>query len=209
MPDPSIGESAPVAEPGARVGWGRVLRDLLLTGAEALLLFLAISLLTGRFEIHQVSMEPNLHAGERVIVSKLERLWPSWLVGKAEAAGEQTASPLSLHRGQIVVLYKSDDRGDDPLIKRVIGLPGETVEIREGKVLIDGELLDEPYLHGRRTQCNRYCTPLTLDADEYFVMGDNRPQSLDSRTFGPVPAGRIVGRVVLRYWPLDQLAFYP
>ncbi len=207
MSDPSM--SKPATDSGAGVGWRRVLRDLLLTGAEALLLFLAISLLTGRFEIHQVSMEPNLHAGERVIVSELERLWPSWLVGRAEAAGEHSRPSPAFHRGQIVVLYKDDDRSEDPLVKRVIGLPGETVAIHDGDVFIDSRRLDEPYVQGRQTQCNRYCAPLTLGPDEYFVMGDNRPQSLDSRTFGPVPAGRIVGRVVVRYWPLDQLAFYP
>lgn len=187
----------------------RVLRDVVQTAAEALLLFLVISMLTGRFEIHQVSMEPNLHEGQRVIVSKIEKIASDWFAARAEAAGPQGASPLSIHRGQIVVLYKTADHDDDPLIKRVIGLPGDTVEVRDGKVYVNGELLDEPYTYGKRTNCNAYCRPVTLGADQYWVMGDNRPNSLDSRTFGPVSSDRIVGRVVLRYWPLDQIAFYP
>ncbi|MHB1006758.1 MAG: signal peptidase I [Chloroflexota bacterium] len=183
--------------------------DFLQTTGEALLLFLVISLLTGRFEIHQVSMEPNLHEGQRVIVSKLEKLWPSWLLGRAEAASQPSTSPVSLQHGQIVVLYKSASHTEDPLIKRVIGLPGDTVEVYDGGVYLNGIKLDEPYLFGRRTTCNSYCAPVTLGSDQYFVMGDNRPNSLDSRTFGPIPADQIVGRVIVRYWPLDQLAFYP
>lgn len=185
------------------------MRDFLQTAAEALVLFLVISMLTGRFEIHQVSMEPNLHEGERVIVSKLERLWPSWLVGRAEAASPQGKSPLSLQRGQIVVLYKTTSRSEDPLIKRVIGVPGDTIEIHNGRVFVNGSSIDEPYTFGKQTTCGAYCKPLTLGPEEYWVMGDNRPNSLDSRAFGPVSADQIVGRVVLRYWPLDQLAFYP
>jgi len=185
-------------------------RDLLQMLAEALLLFLIVSVLTGRFEVHQVSMEPNLHEGQRVVVSKLEKLWPTWLISPAEAATEHKGPALGLQHGQIVVLYKSPtDRAEDPLIKRIIALPGETLFIRDDAVYVDGAPLDERYIHGARTSCNSYCSPLTLGADQYFVMGDNRPNSLDSRTFGPISGEQIIGRVILRYWPLNQLAFYP
>lgn len=187
----------------------RVLLDVGRTAVEALLLFLVISMLTGRFEIHQVSMEPNLHEGQRVIVSKIEKIASDWFVGRAEAASSQSESILSLHRGQIVVLYKTTNRTDDPLIKRVIGLPGDIVEVRDGVVFVNGELLDEPYTYGKRTNCNTYCRAVTLGPDQYWVMGDNRPNSLDSRSFGPISGDQIVGRVVLRYWPLDQIALYP
>ena len=188
--------------------WRGTIIDLVRTAAEVLALFLILSLLIGRFEIHQVSMEPNLLEGERVIVSKLETLWPDWLVGKAEAAGNGRGSLLSFQRGQIVVLQRPDDRESDPLIKRVVGLPGETVEIREGEVFVDGRKLAEPYTNGQPTTCSRFCGPLTLGAQQYFVMGDNRPHSLDSRAFGPVGAGDIIGRVVLRYGPLNKVALY-
>lgn len=183
--------------------------ELLQTGAQALLIFMVLSYLTGRFEIHQVSMEPNFHEGQRVVVSRLEMLWPTWLVGVAEAAGEPRAAPVSLQRGQVVVLYRAVEREGDPLIKRVIGLPGDTIELKNGAVYVNGARLDEPYLHGTRTPCLSQCAPLTLGTNQYFVMGDNRPNSLDSRSFGPVPSEQIIGRVVFRYWPLDQFAFYP
>ncbi len=76
-------------------------------------------------------------------------------------------------------------------------------------LMINGQLLDEPCVHGQPTACNSACAPVKLDEDMFFLMGDNRPSSLDSRSFGPVRGDRIIGRVVMRYWPLDQLDIYP
>jgi signal peptidase I len=202
----ALSAANPKAQP-TRSRWSDVW-ELLQTAIQALLLFAALSYLTGRFEIHQVSMEPNFHEGQRVVVSRLEMLWPTWLVGVAEAAGEQRAAPVSLQRGQVVVLYRSEQHQGDPLIKRVVGLPGDLIELKDGAVYVNGARLDELYLQGARTPCLNQCAPLTLTPDQYFVMGDNRPNSLDSRSFGPVPSEQIIGRVVLRYWPLDQFAFY-
>lgn len=185
----------------------REIVDLLRVIAQALLLFLILSALIGRFEIHQISMEPNFHEGQRVIVSRLDSLWASF-ASTAHAADQRSGSPFAAKRGQIVIFNPLNHEGD-PLIKRVIGTPGDTFEIRDGRVRINGQVIDEPYLHGIETQCSTHCGPTTLGPDMYFVMGDNRPNSLDSRMFGPVPAGEIIGRVVLRYWPPDQIAFYP
>jgi signal peptidase I len=182
--------------------------DLLQMMAQTLLLFIILSALIGRFEIHQISMEPNFHEGQRVIVSKLDSLWSSLFSGTAHAADGQRGSPFALRRGQVVVFNPLDNQGD-PLIKRVIGLPGETIEIRDGTVLVNGTALDESYVNGVRTSCSTYCGPLTLEPDTYFVMGDNRWNSLDSRTFGPVPADHFIGRVVMRYWPPEQFELYP
>jgi len=173
-----------------------------------LLLFLIISAVIGRFEIHQISMEPNFHEGQRVIVSKLGSIWSNLFVDTAHAADTHKGSPFALHRGQIVVFRPPEGTGD-PLIKRVIGLPGDTLSFGDGKVLVNGVALDEPYVHGAYTTCNNYCEPVTLAPDTYFVMGDNRLNSLDSRSFGPVPGEQIIGRVVLRYWPLDRIEIYP
>lgn len=91
-------------------------------------------------------------------------------------------------------------------VKRVIGLPGETVEIIEGVVHIDGEPLDEPYLDPRYTRFTRSRPPRTLGPDEYFVMGDNRDASNDSRSVGPLKRRAILGRVLCTFWPLSRLS---
>ena len=182
--------------------------DIIWTGAHALVLFLILSALIGRFEVHQISMEPTFHEGQRVLVSKLDSLWSSLVVRTAHAAESRRSSPFALRRGQVVVFYRAPERDDDALIKRVIGLPGDTLEIRDGQVLVNGAALDEPYIRGANTSCNATCGPLTLAADEYFMMGDNRVNSLDSRSFGPIAADQIVGRVVLRYWPFDAVELF-
>ena len=179
------------------------------TAAQIALLFFLISALIGRFEVHQISMEPNFHEGQRVIVSKLDSLWSSLLVRTAHAAESRRDSPFAPRRGQIIVFFKTPDRAGDALIKRVIGLPGDSIDLRGGVVRVNGAMLDEPYVKEQYTSCNRYCASFTLARDTYFLMGDNRDNSLDSRDFGPVPADQIVGRVVLRYWPLDKIALYP
>ena len=183
--------------------------DLAKTAIQALLLFVILSALIGRFEIHQISMEPNFHEGQRVLVSKLDSLWSSLFVRTAHAADSRRSSPFALQHGQVVVFFKTPSRDEDALIKRAIGLPGDTVELRDGAVLINGVLLNEPYVNGAQTFCSNYCAPFTLGLDEYFLMGDNRANSLDSRSFGPIPASQLVGRVVLRYWPLEQVEVYP
>jgi signal peptidase I len=179
------------------------------TAAQALILFLILSALIGRFEVHQISMEPTFHEGQRVLVSKLGSIWSSLVVRTAHAAESSPSSPFALKRGQVVVFYRSADRSDEALIKRVIGLPGETIAVADGQVLINGAPIDEPYLHEVLTSCGAVCEPYTLAANEYFVMGDNRANSLDSRNFGPIPADQIVGRVVVRYWPLGDVEYYP
>jgi signal peptidase I len=107
------------------------------------------------------------------------------------------------------VVFNPPNGEGDALIKRVIAIPGDQVELRDGAVWVNGQLLDEPYVNGQVTSCNSACSPLQLKAGAYFLMGDNRSSSLDSRSFGPVHAERIVGRVVMRYWPLDQVEVYP
>ena len=195
------------AQPHGRTRARRAIVELLRTAVQVLVLFLILSALIGRFEIHQVSMEPNFHEGQRVIVSKLDGIWSSLFVRTAQAAEIHKRSPFAPHRGQVVVFNPPAGEGD-ALIKRVIGVPGDLVELRNDGVWINGQLLDEPYVNGQATSCNSACAPIRLDADAYFLMGDNRSSSLDSRSFGPVRADAIIGRVVMRYWPLDQIEIY-
>jgi signal peptidase I len=171
-------------------------------------LYLIISAVVGRFEIQQISMEPTFHEGQRVVISHWDRLLASFRTGVAQAAGEQTAA-TAYTRGQVVVLYPDPAHAGIPLIKRVIGTPGDTLTLESNLVAVNGAPLVEPYVYGAPTSCMQYCGTVTLEAGQYFVMGDNRTQSYDSRYFGPVNEQDIIGHVLLRYWPLNALAVYP
>jgi signal peptidase I len=133
--------------------------------------------------VYGSSMEPNLHTDQRLVVEKVS---------------------YHLHgprRGDVVVI-RMPERGPELLIKRVIGLAGETIEVRSGVVYIDGQPLDEPYLI--RKTSGTY-GPTTIPDGNVFVMGDNRGASNDSRIFGPVTLDRVVGRAWVSYWPVETL----
>jgi signal peptidase I len=139
------------------------------------------------FYIPSASMEPTLKTNDRVLVNKLSyRLH-------------------DVHRGDIVVFEKPPQETSDidDLVKRVIGLPGETVEGRDGRVLVNGDALDEPYLPDDATTAD--FGPVEIPDDSVWVMGDNRTNSEDSRFFGPIPTSTIVGRAFVRIWPLTRL----
>lgn len=130
------------------------------------------------FQVQGASMEENFHDNDYLIVDKVSMQFSD------------------LQRSESIVFkFKGDWR--TYYIKRVIGLPGEVVEIKQGKIFIDGELLEQDYTPGS--------VKLALGADEYFVLGDNRTASSDSRSWGAVPVKDIVGRVWLRLWPLDKI----
>jgi signal peptidase I len=174
----------------------------------AVAVFLGISMFTARFEIRQVSMQPSFYSGQRIVVDRLPNDLSPWLAEIAYAASGHEPAALGLKRGQVIVFYRPG-QSSIPLIKRVIGIPGDTVQIADGAVWLNGRRLDEPYIDGKPTDCYAVCGPSTLGSDMYFVMGDNRPDSLDSRTFGPISGNLIIGRVVLRYWPLNAIEYYP
>jgi signal peptidase I len=170
---------------GAGVRLLRNLREVLETVLPALLIALLINVFIGQAtRVEGQSMEPSLHTNQRLVVEKVS---------------------YRLHgpdRFDVVVI-RAPGQGDDLLIKRVIGLPGETVEIRGGHVYINGELLKEDYVT-QETRPGRETTVLVPPL-YVFVLGDNRNHSNDSRSFGSVPIENIVGRAWLSYWPTDLI----
>jgi len=137
-------------------------------------------------KVEGTSMLPRLHDGERIFVNKLVYYhWPP------------------LERGDIVVFWFPDDP-DKSYIKRVIGLPGELVEIRDGRIYVNGLELRETYLDPQRNVARQNLPPTVVKPHYYFVMGDNRDSSDDSRRWGLVPEKYIYGKALLRYWPLSE-----
>ena len=139
-------------------------------------------------KVEGTSMLPRLHDGERIFVNKLIYY-----------------DLPEIARGDIVVFWFPDDP-EKSYIKRVIGLPGETVEVRDGRVLVDGRELAEPYLDPQLNVARPTLAPVFVRQHYYFVMGDNRDSSFDSRTWGLVPQKYIYGKALFRYWPLSQLS---
>jgi signal peptidase I len=161
------------------------------------------------FKIPTGSMENNLLIGDHLLVNK-------FAMGPTATALERTLLPVAtIHRGDVLV-FKFPVEPDRDFIKRVIGLPGETLEVRDKKVYIDGKPLDEPYVHFLDSSTtpsafrevtsvevrDRY-GPVVVPPDQYFMMGDNRDNSLDSRFWGFLRREYIKGKAVMIYWSYE------
>lgn len=177
----------------------RAVRDWVVVLVVALLVALGIrTFVLQQFYISGPSMETTLFQPNRVLVNKL-----SYRFG-------------DIDRGDVVVFDRVTSNGrdvqHDDLIKRVIGLPGESVSIKGCVVYVDDKQLDEPYLPDRDTQqsdlVSRCRQPemaaVSIPAGQVFVLGDNRPQSMDSRVFGPVDKKSIIGRAFVVIWPISR-----
>jgi signal peptidase I len=163
-----------------------LLQEIIQVVLPALLLALTVHLFLAQATVvFGQSMEPNLSARQRLIIDKISyRFRPP-------------------QRDDIIVLKIPSM--DELLVKRIVGLPGETVAIRDGLVYINGQQLPELFPHDQSSQ---NMEEMTLGPLDYFVLGDNRGNSNDSRIFGAVKRGYIMGRVWLRYWPLNQFKYF-
>ncbi len=163
--------------------WGEarlLLRDLIFALMFAMLVVVFV---VQPVKVEGTSMLPRLHDGERIFVNKLIYY-----------------GLPKLTRGDIVVFWPPHDPTKS-YIKRIIGLPGETVEVREGRIRINGRELEEPYLDPQLNLSHMNQQPVVVKEHYYFVMGDNRDNSSDSRFWGLVPEKYIYGKALFRYWP--------
>jgi len=159
--------------------WGSILWEFLQTIVITFIIFLAIRQVAVNYRIEGSSMYPTLHNGQLVFVDRI-----SYRLHSPE-------------RGDIIIFdYPLDPKVR--FVKRVIGLPGDTVSVHNGHVLINGKPLVEPYING---PMNRDMGPVKVRAGQLFVMGDNRNHSNDSRSWGPLDEKYIIGRAFLTYWP--------
>jgi signal peptidase I len=172
------------------------------------------SFLVQAFFIPSESMVPTLEIGDRVLVNRLSHRWSEPRRGEIivfadEASAERTAeNPLVAGLRSLAAGLGLAPPSEEDLIKRIIGLPGETIEIREGVVYVDGKELPEAatseggYLSVRD---DSFLPPTVVPEDEYFVMGDNRPRSSDSRSLlGTINRQQIIGRAFVLVWPFDR-----
>jgi signal peptidase I len=150
-------------------------------------IYLTYTFIAQPFRVEGSSMEPNFSSGDYLVVDEISYRFknPS--------------------RGEVVVL-RNPTKDSEFFIKRIVGLPGEEVVIRGNKVSIDGELINESYLPENLALKGDYV--FQLSDDQYFVMGDNRLQSYDSRSWGPLSRDGIVGVVRIRFWPAIELENY-
>jgi signal peptidase I len=157
------------------------IREILTTILLAMLFFVAIRTVVHNFEVNGFSMKPNLHDGQFIIVSKADY----WF-----------ADP---QRGDIVVFQTG--RLDHSIIHRIVGLPGEVIEIKNGILYVNGERWEEPYIRGYSVSAS----PRKVPYDSFFIIGDNRAMT----SWDIVPRRDIIGRAWLIYWPLTEWGMAP
>jgi signal peptidase I len=183
-----------------------VIRELFETVILALVIFLGLQFSMGNYRVEGSSMVPTLEEDEYVIVNKLVymRLDPRSIVGLLPFVDSGTEGSVYVfhepRRGEVIIFRFPNDPERD-FVKRVIALPGETIDIQRGQVRIDGIPLAEPYITDPDRNNMR---PQTVPPDSYFVLGDNRRASLDSRDWGPVPVANLIGRAWVSFWPLNR-----
>ncbi|MCD6358972.1 MAG: signal peptidase I [Dehalococcoidia bacterium] len=163
-------------------------REILWTIIFALIIYGVIGITTQEYRIEQTSMYPTIKPGERFVISKV-----SYRLHEPE-------------RGDIIILRPPLNPEAVPYIKRIVGLPNETIEIKEGITYINGMRLEEPYV---KKMSELSCEAVMIPDGDYYVMGDNRYASSDSRNWGMLPAENIIGKAWLCYWPPNKLGKAP
>jgi len=185
----------------------RVGREIIEAVVLAAVVFMLLQVTVRNFKVDGSSMDPTLEDGQyllvnrlvylRVELDRLAKIVPFWKAGE----GSSRHAIHAPKRGEVIVFEFPDSNPNNPrkdFVKRVVGLPGETMRMFDGKVFVNEEVLDEPYL-SQKDHSN--ASEVTLGEGEYYVLGDNRTHSNDSRSWGAVPEANIRGKVWVVYWP--------
>lgn len=209
-----------------RSTWQAAVREILETVLLTLIIFWLVRIPTQTFRIEGSSMEPNLHEGQYLIVNKALYNWfrePNrgeiivfrfsgepqghYVEDVVSATARWGQEPADEYVKDVVgAVFQISNEPRKDYIKRVIGLPGETIEVRQGKVYVNGELLQEPWDPNQATYSRE---SITLGPNQFYVLGDNRNNSSDSHTWGPVDEEQLIGKAWISYWPPKLSAIPP
>ena len=206
--------AAPAPSTRGRAG-AVLLREVLETAILALLIFLGVRAVVQNFRVEGASMDPTYATGQYVLVNKalyseinletLSKFVPFW--HSSDTHHHLFRGP---DRGEVIVFHPPlTNSFDRDFIKRVIGLPGDHIQVKDSKIYINGQLMQEPYLPPINTFCGGPYCDLTLGPDQYYVMGDNRTNSSDSRLWGPVTGDKIIGKTWWIYLPFNKFGKAP
>ena len=182
----------------SNAGFLHFLREILETLGLAVLLFLVINIVSARVRVDGISMQPTLQDGEFVLINRLAYKFGSYTRGDIIVFRPPLFPPQGFWRSLLGLPNISDNYED--YIKRVIGLPGDRVQISQGVVYINGTQLLEPYIAAPPN----YTGEWTVPAGDIFVLGDNRNNSSDSHAWGFLPEKNVLGKAVLVYWPFKD-----
>jgi signal peptidase I len=196
-PVPSLSNIPPTEEEESGSGWQTVwavTREIGETILLTLIIFVLIQLVIRNFRVVGTSMNDNLQDGQYLIIDKITYSAPiQWLGWGGPQHGD-------------VVVFEPPNHPDEDYVKRIVGLPGETVEVRDGQVWVNGQVLDESF---QPKTPSYFVSPLTVPEGHVYVLGDNRNNSNDSHNWGSLPVENIVGRAWLSYWPPDLWGTIP
>lgn len=204
LPPPASGSDPAGPSPASKI-----IREVVETCLLAILVFLCVRASFGTYQVEGHSMDPTLQDSEFLIVNQLSyaridtdnlsKLLPFIPGGKHDVFGAPG-------RGDVIILHNPQDPTGKRLVKRIIGLPNESIETTGGEVRINGHPLTEPYIHITWRVSG---PPVVCPADSYYVMGDNRDNSSDSRVFGCVPHDLLIGKATISLWPSDRFGLAP
>ncbi len=191
-----------------RVKLRRLIREHIETVLLAITIFVALQASIQHFKVNGESMQPTLAEGERLVVNKIVYLRIGWndladvipFLDPSPVSADSTLFTFSQPKhGDVIIFHYPLDPTRD-FVKRVIGVPGDTIEIQRGQVFRNGVAIEEPYVS---RPDHRSTGAVGVPAGAYYVLGDNRAVSTDSREWGMVPLENVVGRMWFRYWPLN------